>query len=71
MIAQLIDALIIMPFIVARLVNLHPVTILVSLLAGAQVLGVLGMLVAIPLVFTAKLILLTFYKHIVTSRLEN
>ena len=68
-IAQVIDGLIIMPFIVARLVNLHPVTILISLLAGAQVLGVLGMLVAIPLVFTAKLILLTFHKHTITPRL--
>ncbi len=67
-IAQLIDGLIIMPFIVARLVNLHPVTILISLLAGAQILGVLGMLVAIPLVFTCKLILFTFYRHIITPR---
>ena len=63
--AQVIDGLFILPFIVARLVDLHPVTILISLIIGAQVLGVLGMLVAIPVAFTCKLILSTIYRHMI------
>ncbi|MGH7425574.1 MAG: AI-2E family transporter, partial [Candidatus Methylomirabilales bacterium] len=57
-IVQQIDNHIISPNIVARTVKLHPVTVMLALLAGGTLLGLWGMLLAVPVVASAKILLL-------------
>ncbi len=66
--AQLIDAAILIPFVVAKIVDLHPITVIVALLIGAQFLGVLGMLLAIPVASVIKLTSVNLYDHLVQSK---
>ncbi|MCB0377189.1 MAG: AI-2E family transporter [Bdellovibrionales bacterium] len=61
--AQLLDALIIIPVVVAKIVNLHPVTVILVIILGAQVLGVLGMIISIPVASLAKLFVTTLYQQ--------
>jgi predicted PurR-regulated permease PerM len=57
-IVQQIDNHILSPNIVARTVKLHPVTVMLALLAGGTLLGLWGMLLAVPSVAAAKILLL-------------
>ena len=67
-IAQLIDMLFIIPLVVAKIVNLHPVTVVIVIIIGAQVLGVLGMIISIPATSALKLTVSTVYNHILGFR---
>lgn len=58
LIVQQIDNHIISPNVVARSVKLHPITVILSLLAGGTLLGLWGMLLAVPVVASAKIFLL-------------
>jgi predicted PurR-regulated permease PerM len=55
---QQIDNHVISPNIVARTVKLHPVTVVLGLLAGGTILGVWGMLMAVPAIAAVKILLL-------------
>jgi predicted PurR-regulated permease PerM len=58
LIVQQIDNHILSPNIVARTVRLHPVTVLLGLLAGGTLLGLWGVLLAVPLLASVKVVLL-------------
>jgi predicted PurR-regulated permease PerM len=58
LIVQQIDNHILSPNIVARTVNLHPVTVMLGLLAGGTLLGLWGMLLAMPVLATVKILVL-------------
>jgi len=45
---QLIDNVLISPVVVARSVEIHPLLVVVVILIGGQLLGILGMLIAVP-----------------------
>ncbi len=66
--AQLVDLIFIIPVVVARTVNLHPVTVLVVIILGAKVMGILGMLIAIPVASVLKLTFKTVFNHLVQFR---
>lgn len=68
LIAQLIDAAFIIPVVVAKIVDLHPVTVVVAIIAGAQLLGVVGMLISIPVASVLKVTLGTVYRHLTDFR---
>ncbi|MDZ7363807.1 MAG: AI-2E family transporter [candidate division KSB1 bacterium] len=53
-VVKLIDDLIVQPTVVSKSVELHPVTVIISIFAGGHVAGILGMVVAVPLVSIAK-----------------
>jgi len=53
-IIKLIDDVIVQPIVVSKSVELHPVTVIISIFAGGHVAGILGMIVAVPLVSIAK-----------------
>jgi putative permease len=63
--AQLVDVVFIIPLVVAKIVNLHPVTVIIVIIIGAQVMGVLGMVISIPVASAGKLIFQTVYSHLV------
>jgi len=46
----------VMPVVIGRTVELHPLTVLFMVLAGASVAGVLGLLIAVPVAATVKII---------------
>ena len=58
---QQIDNHIISPNVVARTVKLHPVTVMLGLLIGGTVLGLWGMLLAVPVIAATKILMLHFW----------
>lgn len=54
LIVQAIESFVLTPVIESQASGLHPVTTIVALLIGAQVAGLLGMLLAIPIASTLK-----------------
>jgi predicted PurR-regulated permease PerM len=55
---QQIDNHVLSPNIVGRTVNLHPVTVMLGLLAGGTLLGLWGMLLAVPVMASLKILIL-------------
>ncbi|MCB0390162.1 MAG: AI-2E family transporter [Bdellovibrionales bacterium] len=66
--AQLIDIFFIIPLVVAKLVNLHPITVVVAMIVGAQLLGILGMIISIPVASVLKVTITSVYQHLVEFR---
>jgi len=56
-IVQLIDNILISPLVVARSVNIHPLVVIVVVLIGERLLGILGMLLAVPVTAIANVII--------------
>ena len=55
-IVQLIEGYVLTPTIAGKATNLDPVTIIVAVLAGGSVLGIYGMLLAIPIAACVKIL---------------
>lgn len=51
---KLIDDVFVQPTVVSKSVELHPVTVIISIFAGGHVAGILGMIVVVPLVSIVK-----------------
>lgn len=66
--AQVLDTVLITPFIVAKIVDMHPVTVVLVIIAGAQMMGILGMIISIPLFCTLKVSSVAIYKHLTDFR---
>ena len=64
-VAQLIDNFFIIPLVVAKIVNLHPVTVAIVIIIGAQIGGILGMIISIPVACILKLTTTTVYSHLI------
>ncbi len=65
LIGQLIDAFFIIPLVVAKIVDLHPVFVVITIIIGAQAGGILGMIISIPVVCMLKLTVQTIYDQLV------
>jgi predicted PurR-regulated permease PerM len=52
------------PRIIGRSLNLHPLVVLIGAIIGASVAGIFGILLAAPLLATAKLILAYIYRKL-------
>ena len=63
--AQLIDIFLIIPLVVAKIVNFHPITVVIVIIIGAQIGGILGMIISIPVACIIKLTTTTIYSHLV------
>ncbi len=66
--AQVLDIVLIIPFVVARIVDLHPVTVVLAVIVGSQVMGILGMIISIPLFSAMKVSVSAIYKHLTDFR---
>lgn len=53
---KLADDILIQPMIVSRSVHMHPLTVLLAVLAGGKLFGVLGMLLSVPVVAFIKVV---------------
>ncbi len=54
---QALDAFVLTPLLMGRAVNVKPFTIIVSILIGARLMGVLGIILAIPFAATLKVVI--------------
>jgi predicted PurR-regulated permease PerM len=52
----------VMPLVVGRLVHLHPLAVIFSVLAGATLGGILGLLLAVPVAATIKIVATYLYR---------
>ena len=71
LVAQLIDVFFIIPLVVARIVDLHPITVVVVIIIGSQVMGILGMIISIPVTKCIKLTVSTIYTHLVEFKSDH
>lgn len=60
---QQIDSMLISPLVLKRQVNLHPVLIVFSLLIGGSLLGILGLLLAVPVAAVSKVLVYHFIER--------
>ena len=63
-IANAIDMALVFPILVSKIVDLHPLTVVVSVILGSQWLGIIGMIISIPCAAALKLIAEEIYKEI-------
>lgn len=62
--ANLIDMILVFPLLVSKIVNLHPIVVVVSVLVGSQLAGIVGMIVIIPFIAFFKLLFKEIYKDL-------
>jgi predicted PurR-regulated permease PerM len=70
LIIQIIDNVIIQPTVVAKSVEMHPLVILFVVMVGSQLMGIVGMLIAVPLTGILKVSGQTVYDGVRGYRLE-
>lgn len=58
---QQVENNVLQPFIFKRTVNVHPLAVIVAILAGSALLGVVGALVAIPIAASLQIVLKEFF----------
>ena len=62
-IAQIIEALLLTPRFVGERVGIHPVFVIFSVLAGGQLFGFIGVLLALPVAAVMMVLLRDMYQH--------
>jgi putative permease len=67
-VAQVLDAVLITPFVVAKIIDLHPITVILVIIVGSQLMGVLGMIICIPIFSALKVSTIAIYKHLTDFR---
>ncbi len=58
---QILDAFVFTPFFLGKATDLSPLTVIVIVLIGGQLMGLLGIVLAIPITATLKVLLLHYY----------
>jgi predicted PurR-regulated permease PerM len=61
LVVQQVDNHVVSPNVVARTVKLHPVTVMLGLFVGGTLLGLWGMLLAVPVIAAAKILILHYW----------
>ena len=67
---QMIDNVVIQPTVVAKSVELHPLVVLFVVMVGSQIMGIIGMLIAVPLTGIIKVSSQTVYEGVKGYRLD-
>jgi predicted PurR-regulated permease PerM len=70
-IANQVEAHFLSPNILAKTTDLHPITVILTILAGASLLGIFGGLLAVPIVALLKLLLRKYWLGSRYHALEN
>ncbi len=63
-IANVFDLALVFPILVSKIVNLHPVLVVISVIVGSQYWGVLGMVISIPIAAVVKLLFAEIQKEV-------
>jgi putative permease len=67
-VANIVDVFFVFPFLVSKIVNLHPMIVAISVIVGSHYMGITGMVISIPVVAAIKLIITEIYNEIYTER---
>jgi predicted PurR-regulated permease PerM len=67
-IIQIIDNVLIQPLVVAKSVDLHPLIVLIVVMIGSDLMGIVGMLIAVPVTGILKVSTVTVYDGIRSYR---
>jgi putative permease len=62
--ANIIDMILVFPLLVSKIVNLHPIVVVVSIIVGSQLGGIIGMIVIIPFIAFFKILFKEVYKDL-------
>jgi len=72
LIAQvLIDNFILIPILISRVSNLHPLLVFFAIIVGGKLYGVIGMIIGVPIVSVIKIVLLEIRTYRRTFRLPE
>ncbi len=63
-IANVFDMFLVFPILISKIVDLHPVVVIISVVLSSQHFGILGMVISIPLVAILKLIIVETYRSL-------
>lgn len=63
-VANAIDIALVFPILVSKIVNLHPLMVVISVILGSTFFGVVGMIISIPLAAAFKLISIEIYNEL-------
>lgn len=64
LVGQLVDNLVVVPTVLARAANLHPLTALLAIIVAGNLFGLGGMVFALPVLATARIIFVGVYEEL-------
>ncbi|MBW2503037.1 MAG: AI-2E family transporter [Deltaproteobacteria bacterium] len=67
----IIDNFILIPILISRVSNLHPLWVFFAIIVGGKIYGVIGMIIGVPIVSIVKIILLEIRTYRSTFRLPE
>jgi predicted PurR-regulated permease PerM len=68
-ITHLLDDVVFQPFVLGSAANVHPLVVIIAIIAGSLIMGLWGMLFAIPTVVVVKTAVTTFFKELKDYRI--
>jgi len=68
-IVHVLDDVVFQPFVLGGAVNVHPLVVVIAIIAGSLIMGLWGMLFAIPTVVVVKTAVETFFKELKDYRI--
>jgi predicted PurR-regulated permease PerM len=66
---HVLDDVVFQPFVLGSAVNVHPLVVVIAILGGSLIMGLWGMLFAIPTVVVVKTAVTTFFKELKDYRI--
>ena len=63
-VANMVDLALVFPLLVSKIVNLHPMMVIASVIIGSQFAGVVGMIISIPIAAFIKLLFVEIYRDL-------
>ena len=64
---QILEGMVLTPLLIGDRIGLHPVAVIFSVMAGAQLFGLFGMLIALPIAAIVTVLLRFFYEQYLNS----
>ncbi len=68
-VAHVLDDFFFQPFVLGSAVNVHPLVVVIAIVGGSLIMGLWGMLFAIPTVVVVKTVVATFFKELKDYRI--
>jgi predicted PurR-regulated permease PerM len=68
-ITHVVDDVVFQPFVLGSAVNVHPLVVIIAIIGGSLIMGLWGMLFAIPTVVVVKTAVATFFKELKAYRI--
>lgn len=69
-VANFIDMALVFPLLVSRIVNLHPLIVVISVIVGSEVGGLVGMIVGVPVATFLKLEIADIHKSLYVENIK-